>query len=140
MASRVYFVKKGQGAITLEVKPTTIGIASSVAKLKKSGGSVTDVGDSGNDATGKIQSVPVGKSADLLQSVLVITTIVDLTAVPKNQWNQVFEQLRVNYHLEGGIDGPQDFNVDNDDKSQILDGKMIIAVKAIKFELHAIPQ
>ena len=140
MASRVYFVKKGQGAITLEVKPTTIGIASSVAKLKKSGGSVTDVGDSGNDATGTIQSVTVGKSADLLSCVLVISTIIDLTPVPKNQWKQVFDQLRINYHLEGGADGPQDFNVDNDDKSQIMDGKMIICVKAIKFELNEIPQ
>ena len=140
MASRVYFVKKGQGAITLEVKPTTIGIASSVAKLKKSGGSVTDVGDSGNDATGTIQRVAVGKSADLLTCVLVISTIIDLTPVPKNQWKQVFDQLRINYHLEGGSDGPQDFNVDNDDKSQIMDGKMIICVKAIKFELNAIPQ
>ncbi|HEU5166963.1 MAG TPA: hypothetical protein VFU29_15540 [Chitinophagaceae bacterium] len=136
MATRIYFVKKGQGSVTLEIKPTTIGIASSVAKLKKSGGTVVDVGDSGNDATGAIQKVVVGKSADLLSSALVVTTIIDLTAVPKGQWKQVFEQLRINYHLEGGADGPQDFNIDNDDKTTIMDGKIILAIKAIKFEIN----
>jgi hypothetical protein len=139
MATRIYFVKTGQSVVTLEVTPTTIGIASCVAKLKKSGGTVIDLGDSGNDATGKIPKTAVGKSADLLSSALVVTSVIDLAAVPKSQWKQVFDQLRINYHLEGGADGPQDFNVDNDDKMQILDGKIILVVKAIKFETNALP-
>jgi|GEM_PF-1610890 len=139
MASRVYFLKKGQAVVSLEVTPTSIGIVSSVAKLKKTGGTIVDIGDSGNDATGKIPLVPVGKSSDLLSSVLVITNIIDLTAVPKNQWKQVFDTLRITYHLEGGADGPQDFNVDTDDKSQLMEGKFIIATKAIKFEINAMP-
>jgi hypothetical protein len=139
MATRIYFLKKGQANISVAVSPVSIGITSSVAKLKKSGGTVIDIGDSGNDATGSITQVVVGKSADLLASALVITTIVNLTAVPKTQWKSVFENLRISYKMSGGMDGPQDFNVDNDDKTQILDGQLIIATKAIKFEINANP-
>jgi hypothetical protein len=139
MATRIYFLKKGQSNVSVAVSPVSIGVTSSVAKLKKSGGTVIDVGDSGRDATGTIARAVIGKSNDLLASALVITTIVNLTAVPKTQWNSVFENLRISYKMSGGIDGPQDFNVDNDDKTQILDGQLIVVTKAIKFDINANP-
>lgn len=136
MAARVYFLRKDKTAITLNVTPVTIGIASTVVQLKKSGGSVIDLGDSGSDATGTIKDLAVGKSSDIINAVLVATTIINLTDVPKNQWNAAFENLRITYHLAGGIDGEQDFNVDNDDKIRMMDNKFIVASKAIKLNTH----
>jgi hypothetical protein len=136
MATRIYFLRNDKTTVSVSVTPVTIGIASTVVKLKKSGGSIVDVGDSGRNATGKVNLTSAGKSSDLLNAVLVVTTIVNLTAVPKNQWDVIFQNLRITYHLEGGVDRVQDFNVDNDDKTRIMENKFIIATKAIKFNTH----
>ena len=138
MATRVYFLKTTNTAVTLNVRPTVIGIVSTVVQLKKSGGSIIDLGNSGNNATGVITNLPVGKSNDLLNAVLVITTVVNLVNVPKAQWDSVFDSLRITYQLNGGIDGLQTFNVDNDDKMQIMKKQIIVATKAIKFTTNEI--
>jgi len=138
MATRVYFLKTTNTAVTLNVRPTVIGIVSTVVQLKKSGGSIIDLGNSGNNATGTITNLPVGKSNDLLNAALVITTVVNLVNVPKAQWDSVFESLRITYQLNGGIDGLQTFNVDNDDKMQIMKKQIIVATKAIKFTTNEI--
>jgi hypothetical protein len=138
MATRVYFLKTTNAAVTLNVRPTVIGIVSTVVQLKKSGGSIIDLGNSGNNATGTITNLPVGKSNDLLNAALVITTVVNLVNVPKAQWDSVFESLRITYQLNGGIDGLQTFNVDNDDKMQIMKKQIIVATKAIKFTTNEI--
>jgi hypothetical protein len=135
MASRTYFIQTSEDYITLNVSPTSIGIVSTNVQFKKAGGNVTPVGDS-NDASGNIQDIKVGMSSDLLNSVLVITSIVNLAGVPENQWENTFNQLSINYQLEGGIDGIQKYNLDNDDKMQIMDNQMIVATKAIKFSKH----
>ena len=136
MASRIYFLKMDGALIMIGVRPITIGIASTVVQLKKTGGSVINLGDSGNDATGTIHHLPVGASPDLTNKVLVVTTIINLVHVPKIQWDAVFEQLRIGYHLTGGMDGSQDFNVDTDDKIRIMDNQIIAVTKAIKFMMH----
>ena len=137
MATRTYFIIPDVSAVTLDVEPVTIGIASTVVKLKKSGGTVVDLGDSGDNPTGTVKNIAVGGSPALLSSVLVIVTSIDLVAVPEAQWDAVFNNLRINFHLGGGIDGDQNFNVDNDDKFRLPNKKFIIATKAIKFERHA---
>ena len=138
MATRVYFLKTTNTAVTLNVRPTIIGIVSTVVQLKKSGGSIIDLGNSGNNATGTITNLPAGKSNDLLNAVLVITTVVNLVNVPKAQWDSVFNSLQITYQLSGGIDGTQTFNVDNDDKMQVMKKQIIVATKAIKFTTNEI--
>ncbi|MBL7739082.1 MAG: hypothetical protein JNK14_07675 [Chitinophagaceae bacterium] len=133
MATRVYFLKTTNAAVTLDVQPTAPGITSTVVQLKKSGGSVIDLGNSGNDATGTISSLNIGKSNELLNAVLVVTTVVNLVNIPKGQWDSIFANLQISYQLAGGTDGTQVFNVDTDDKMQIMKKQIIVATKAIKF-------
>jgi hypothetical protein len=139
MASRIYYIRDDHSLLLLNVRPVTIGIASTVVQLKRSGGTVLNLGDSGSDASGVIHHLPVGNSSDLVNTVLVVTTIVNLVSVPQNQWDNVFEQMRVSYRLSGGMDGSQDYNVDNDDRIRIMDNQIIAATKAIKFMLHDMP-
>ncbi|HPH37907.1 MAG TPA: hypothetical protein PL108_09615 [Sediminibacterium sp.] len=136
MATRVYFLKTTNSTIKLSVLPTTIGIAATIVQLKKSGGSIIDLRDSVNDPNGIIDNLKVGKSTELLNSVLVVTTVVNLVNVPKGQWDNTFENIRISYPLEGGIDGKQTFNLDNDDKIQIMKKQIIVCTKAIKFSTN----
>lgn len=136
MASRNYYIRKDQALIMIDVRPVTIGIASTVVQLKRSGGTVVSLGDSGGDATGIIHHLPVGTSSDLVNTVLVVTTVVNLVHLQPNQWDSVFEQLRISYKLSGGMDGNQDFNMDNDDRIRIMDNQIIAVTRAIKFMLH----
>lgn len=92
-----------------------------------------DLGNSGNDATGTISSLNIGKSNELLNAVLVVTTVVNLVNIPKGQWDSIFANLQISYQLAGGTDGTQVFNVDTDDKMQIMKKQIIVATKAIKF-------
>jgi hypothetical protein len=66
----------------------------------------------------------------------VITTAINLVGVPDNLHDSAFENLRIDYHLNGGVDGEQQFNIDSDDKLRILDNTVIIGTKAIKFQTH----
>ena len=136
MASRIYYIRNDASLVMIDVRPVTIGIASTVVQLKRSGGSVVNLGDSGSDATGHIHHLPVGTSSDLSNTVLVVTTVINLVHLPQNQWDSVFEQLRIKYKISGGMDGDQDFNVDNDDRIRLMDNQIIAATKAIKFMLH----
>lgn len=133
MATRVYFLKTTNAAVTLNVQPTAAGITSTVVQLKKSGGSVIDLGNSGNDATGNISNMNTGRSNELLNAVLVVTTVVNLVNIPKAQWDNIFENLQISYQLGGGVDGTQVFNVDTDDKLQLMKKQLIVATKAVKF-------
>ena len=136
MAGRIYFLKKDNSPVSVEVTPHSIGIISTVVQIKKSGGTVVDLGDSDSDATGKIPALSIGQFPELVDSVLVITIVINLSNVPKGQWDTVFENLRVTYLMQGGVDGNQPFNLDNDDKFQIMGKKIIVASKAIKFATH----
>jgi len=136
MASRNYYIRDDKALIMIDVRPVTIGIASTVVQLKRTGGTVVNLGDSGSDATGTIQHLPVGTSSDLVNTVLVVTTVINLVHLPQAQWDSVFEQLRIHYKLTGGMDGTQDFNVDHDDRIRIMDNQIIAATKAIKFMRH----
>jgi len=138
MANRVYFLSRQATPVTVEVTPVSIGVTSTVVQIKKSGGTVVDLGTSGSDATGKIATLSVGQFPGLLDSVLVITTVVNLTNVPKSQWDTVFDNFTATYLMQGGIDGDQNYNLDNDDKMQLMEGKLIVSTKAIKFATHAI--
>jgi hypothetical protein len=139
MASRIYYLKQDQSLIMIDVKPVTIGIASTVVQLKKSGGTVVNLGDSSSDATGSIHHLPVGISSDLVNTVLVVTSVINLIHLPPDQWDSVFEQLRITYRVTGGMDRSQDFNLDNDDKIRLMEHQIIAATKAIKFILHEAP-
>ena len=136
MASRTYFLSKSDSSIQLNVEPFTIGIASTVVNFKKSGGTVVELGNSAQDPTGIIADIDVGISSDLLNGVLVITTAINLVGVADNLHDSAFENLRIDYHLNGGVDGEQHFNIDSDDKLRILDNTVIIGTKAIKFQTH----
>lgn len=133
MATRVYFLKTTNATVTLHVTPTVAGITSTVVQLKKSGGNVIDLGNSGNNATGTISNLNIGKTNELLNAVLVVTTVVNLVNIPKEQWDSIFANLQIIYQLDGGADGTQFYNVDTDDKMQIMKKQIIVVTKPIKF-------
>jgi hypothetical protein len=137
MATRTYFVNNSTQVIKISVEPSSsIGITSTTVQLKKTGGNVVTLASSGSNASGNVRNVDVGKSRDLLNAVLVVTIVANLINVPKTQWEKAFKDIEAKYAMSGGVDGKQEYNVDNDDKLQIMQNQLIVVTKAIKFNIH----
>lgn len=134
---RYYYLQNDAAPVTLQATVTAIGIASTVVQRKRSGGAVIPVPVQ-QDASGSIQPVILGPSADLLQSTLVINTVINLVNVDPYLWDHAFENAKITYTLQGGLDGEQVFEYDMDDKFRTEDHKIIIISKPIKLAGHAV--
>lgn len=132
---RTYFINKDDAPVKLKVTVNSIGIASSIVQRKRSGGSVELLKESKN-ATGSIPNFTVGASKDIINSTLVINSIIDLANVDTSLWDDAFNDLDIRYTLNGGVDGEQEYECDSDDKFRIQDNKFIVASKAIKLTEH----
>ncbi len=132
---RTYFIKTDDSPIKVKVTVTSIGMAGTIVQRKRTGGAVETLKESTN-ATGSIPKFTVGNSSDVVNSALVINTIIDLANVDPALWQDAFNDLDITYSLSGGVDGDQDFECDSDDKFHIQDNKFIVASKAIKLTEH----
>ncbi|MGB8193862.1 MAG: hypothetical protein WCF67_18160 [Chitinophagaceae bacterium] len=134
--TRSYYLKKDTPSITLEVNVSTIGEATTVALKKKSGGVIEKV-TSSPLADGIIPLQDIGNGDRLGDSVLDVTTLIELDMIPQNLWDSSFENLVITYRFSGGIDGPQVYEYDLDDKTRSSSGKTILVRKAIRMILVA---
>jgi hypothetical protein len=132
--TRTYHLNDNGNSIFCRVNVSTPGIAFTQVTKRRQGGSFEDIASS-TGASGKIPRTLIGKANLVRDCVLEITTIIDLQTVPKPQWPVVFENLVIQYTMEGGADGMQMHPCDNDDKKKSGTGKIIVVTKAIRLTI-----
>jgi len=130
--SEQYFLKPTIDIITYAVKVSSRGNASTVPRLRRSGGSVINLPASAPAQNGSIPTINLGESLTLIGSVLVFDTAILLDGIPQNELDNVFEELRIRFTLNGGLDGPQVYDLSSKEKMQFMDKKLIVASKVIK--------
>jgi hypothetical protein len=131
--SSIYFLRNDGSQVDFEVTVGTIGNAGTVAKKFRPGDSgVVIVGSSTPESNGNISRTPLGVSADLISSVLVIQTVILLGK--NDDLDRAFDNLFMSVTLNGGLDGEQTFKITDADKSKFEPPKSIVVVKAIKFQ------
>jgi hypothetical protein len=130
--NRNYFIKEGSKAsIFLQVLVSTQGSADTFVNKRRSGGSVELLAESPKH-DGIIKRQTIAKANELTASVITITTMINLANVPKQHWQAAFDNLLIDYIIEGGADGKQEFEYDKDDKVKNKSGQIIVVEKAIK--------
>ena len=130
--NRNFYIKEGSKAsVFLEVNVSTQGSADTFVNKRRSGGSVELLADSPKH-DGIIKRQVIAKANELASSVITITTMINLENVPKQHWQAAFDNVVIDYALEGGTDGKQEFGYDKDDKAKSKNGQIIVVEKAIK--------
>ena len=127
----IYYLKNDKSKITFEVQVGTIGNAVTVPTIRRTGGSIIDL-QSSIDGSGSIPKSPMGISADLLNSALVVTTMVLFGKA--DDLDQALNNLSMTVTLHGGLDGDQSYNIVNAEKSAFIDHRCILATKVIKLK------
>jgi len=132
--TRTYHLNDNNSSIFIKVNVSTPGIALTQVMKRRQCGSFEDIRKS-TGASGMIPRTLIGKANLVRDCVLEVTTIIDLQTIPKLQWPSAFENLVIEYTMEGGADGPQAFPCDIDDKKKSATGKIIVVTKAIRLNI-----
>lgn len=130
--NRNYYVKKeSKASIMLQVDVSTQGIADTFVYKRRSGGTSELLTESPKH-DGKIKRQLLAKADELAGSVVEVITMINLENVAKENWLIVYENLDIDYSIDGGADGLQTFEYDKDDKAKSKSGQFIVVSKAIK--------
>ncbi|ESU20296.1 hypothetical protein FEDK69T_28090 [Flavobacterium enshiense DK69] len=131
MENEIYLIGKDGKVITLTVTVTTPGIATTEVKLFLSDGTIINKGNSTNGA-GLISDRPMDVDTKLDNSTIKIETIILLSKVPESAWENCFDNLEINYYLDGGAENQNiPFKLHNNEKRKSSNGELIRAIKRI---------
>ncbi len=111
---RVYETGVDANEISCAVKIGTVGVAYSEIKFARFGGQWAKIKQS-RVGSGNIASFKLGKAKEVRNSYIIITTIIDFSLVPKNEWEDHIKRIYTEYSFDGGILGKQDYHYDSDD-------------------------
>lgn len=132
--SNIYYLKNDQSQINFKIEVGTRGNAGTVAKKWRSGGSVEFIAKSMPTDNGNIPVTSLGISSELIASNLVIDTGILLDGFSDDEMDQEFSNLFMKVTLYGGLDGEQYFNIDDKEKKEFKDQKLIVITKSIKLQ------
>lgn len=110
---------------------STQGSADTFVVKRRSGGSNELLIESPK-SDGIIRKKVIGVSNILAGSVLEIKTMINLQNIPEENWQAAFDNLSIDYTMDGGADGTQEFEFDKDDIAKDKSGQFIVVSKPVK--------
>jgi hypothetical protein len=135
MNQEIYKVEDTTNPIYITVTVSTPGISETEITKYLKDGSFIVVANSPN-ATGIIPRTLLGSAKELIGILIEIDTDVLLDLIPKEDWDNCYENLQIKYYLEGGKAGQtQPFLCLPENKHKSVSGKTIGAEKFIKIKL-----
>ena len=131
MENEKYHIGADGKIVTLTVTVTTPGITITEVKLFLSDGTIINKGNSTN-GSGLISDRPIDVDKKLNDSTIKIEVIILLTKVPESAWESCFENLEINYYLNGGlIDQNIPYKIRINEKKKSSNGELIRVIKRI---------
>jgi hypothetical protein len=127
-----YHIKNDSTAIKYKADVSTIGNASTVPRLRSADASQKNLSPSPPTKNGSIPKRELGKSDELIGSVLIYDTAILLDGLTNAQMDQAFNSLIISYTLFGGLNGEQTFQLEPAEKLLFKEHKLIVTSKEIK--------
>jgi hypothetical protein len=131
--SNIYYLKNSNDPISFSVQIGTIGNPAIVASIKRTGNTYVKV-PAVQGVDFNIPNTALGASADLIGSVLLITSMIAFTAT--DDLEQAFANLSITITLTGGLDGPQNFVLLDADKTEFANTNSIVASQVVKLQTN----
>ena len=128
---RTYNTGLDSNQIELDISVGTVGVANTLVTQRWSGGTMKVIRESDADS-GNVPEFVAGTAAELRNSYLVATTVIDFGNLPPTEWKQAREKIAIFYTIDGGFSGHQYFNYDTDDQVNSQGGRIVVITKPIQ--------
>ena len=134
MENEVYLIGNNKNEILLTVTISSTGFVVTDVLLSINGQNLLK-GHS-TDGTGFIGKAKIGNAENLNYGLIVIETDILLNKIPKEEWDECFDNLKIKYYFEGGKSGQtQPYLLKDNEKHADNSGSIIIAKKYITLKI-----